>query len=115
MVTTKKKFMCYDIPSFHHEHGHDRFDIRLNIRDIVSEKDRQYHILLMILNNFIINYKNDVLYQHFLLIIILYCILIKNIKNNEDKIWKIILNNSMFMLVHMNIRNVFIKKLIFRC
>jgi hypothetical protein len=33
-----------DIPSFHHEHGHDRFDIRLNIREIIPGKDGQWSI-----------------------------------------------------------------------
>ena len=33
-----------DIPSFHHEHGHDRFDIRLNIRQIVPRRDGQWSV-----------------------------------------------------------------------
>jgi hypothetical protein len=33
-----------DIPSFHHEHGHDRFDIRLNIRQIARRRDGQWSI-----------------------------------------------------------------------
>jgi uncharacterized protein YegL len=33
-----------DIPSLHHERGHDRFDIRLNIRQIVPRRDGQWSI-----------------------------------------------------------------------
>lgn len=33
-----------DIPSFRHEHGHDRFDIRLNIRGVVPGRDGQWSI-----------------------------------------------------------------------
>ncbi|CAF1532120.1 unnamed protein product, partial [Adineta steineri] len=33
-----------DIPSFHHEHGHDRFTIRLNIREIVPRHDGQWSV-----------------------------------------------------------------------
>ncbi len=33
-----------DIPSFHHEDGHDRFNIRLNIRQIISGKDGQWSL-----------------------------------------------------------------------
>jgi hypothetical protein len=33
-----------DIPSFHHEHGHDRFNIRLNIREIVPRRDGQWSV-----------------------------------------------------------------------
>jgi len=33
-----------DIPFFHHEHGHDRFNIRLNIREIVPRRDGQWSI-----------------------------------------------------------------------
>jgi hypothetical protein len=32
------------IPSFHHEHGHDRFDIDLNIRQITSGKTGQWSL-----------------------------------------------------------------------
>jgi hypothetical protein len=33
-----------DIPLLHHEHGHDRFDIRLNIRQIVPRHDGQWSV-----------------------------------------------------------------------
>jgi uncharacterized protein YegL len=33
-----------DIPSLHHEQGHDRFDIRLNIRQIVPRHDGQWSV-----------------------------------------------------------------------
>ena len=33
-----------DIPSFHHEQGHDRFLIRLNIREIAPRRDGQWSI-----------------------------------------------------------------------
>jgi hypothetical protein len=83
------------IPSFHHEHGHYRFDIR----QIIPEKDGQWSISHTFdefkqlhhqlqkrcaLPTFPLNHYSR------------YYILVKKIKNNKDK----------FMLVHMNILNL---------